>query len=226
MTEHEWLSADEPKPMLEFIHLRVSERKLRLFACACCRAMRYMSPPDLKGVEVAERFADGEATEADLEAAEKDATDFYAAHGNDESVRAVQGALAIPRHWSREPRWDVNDDPHWASYSASWAAQQSVYGAEDWDAARRAGRKVQADLLRDVIGNPFRQVAVEHAWRTAEALRLAESMYETHAFGRMHDLADRLEAAGCRDRTILGHCREPGPHARGCWVIDAILGKA
>jgi hypothetical protein len=34
-----------------------------------------------------------------------------------------------------------------------------------------------------------------------------------------------LEEAGCHDTDILAHCRGPGPHCRGCWVVDALLGK-
>ncbi len=45
------------------------------------------------------------------------------------------------------------------------------------------------------------------------------------AFDRLPILADALEEAGCRDADILGHCREPGEHVRGCWVVDLVLGK-
>ena len=38
-------------------------------------------------------------------------------------------------------------------------------------------------------------------------------------------LADALEEAGCQDAIILNHCREPGGHVRGCWVVDLLLGK-
>jgi hypothetical protein len=54
---------------------------------------------------------------------------------------------------------------------------------------------------------------------------LAEAIYEEQAFERMPILADALEEAGYRDPTILGHCRGSGPHVRGCWVVDLILGK-
>jgi len=57
-------------------------------------------------------------------------------------------------------------------------------------------------------------------------LTLAESIYVDHAFDRMPELADALEAAGCTDADVLAHCRRPGPHVRGCWVVDLILGKA
>jgi hypothetical protein len=51
-------------------------------------------------------------------------------------------------------------------------------------------------------------------------------MYEGRDFGPMPILADALQDAGCEDVSILGHCRGPGPHVRGCWVVDMVLGKA
>src|SRR5262249_35647373 len=80
-------------------------------------------------------------------------------------------------------------------------------------------------LLRDVFGNPFRPVAFAPAWRTSAAIGLAESMYEARDCAAMPILADALEEAGCEQPDILAHCRGPGPHVRGCWVVDLVLGK-
>jgi hypothetical protein len=57
-------------------------------------------------------------------------------------------------------------------------------------------------------------------------LTLARSMYDERAFDRMPALAEALEAAGCGDQAILAHCRGSIAHARGCWVIDGLLGKS
>jgi hypothetical protein len=54
---------------------------------------------------------------------------------------------------------------------------------------------------------------------------IAESIYDHRAFERMPELADALAAAGCSNPEILSHCRGPGPHVRGCWVVDLVLGK-
>ncbi len=80
-------------------------------------------------------------------------------------------------------------------------------------------------LLRDVIGNPFRPLTADPAWLTATVRALAEGIYADRAFDRMPILADALEDAGCDNADILAHCRGPGPHVRGCWVVDLILGK-
>jgi hypothetical protein len=82
-----------------------------------------------------------------------------------------------------------------------------------------------AVVLRDIFGNPFRPQVFDTAWRTPEAVAVARSMYDDHSFDDMPQLADALEEAGCTDDVILSHCRGPGPHVLGCWVVDLILGK-
>ncbi|MBN9518635.1 hypothetical protein J0H58_08975 [bacterium] len=81
-------------------------------------------------------------------------------------------------------------------------------------------------LVRDIFGNPFRLVALDPAWRTEAAVALARGMYESRDFTPMSVLADALEDAGCAGTDVLGHCRGSGPHVRGCWVVDLLLGKA
>jgi hypothetical protein len=92
-----------------------------------------------------------------------------------------------------------------------------------------AGRNGQAHLLRDLFGPlPFREVRINPlwlVWNDGTVKRLAEGMYEGRAFDRLPVLGDALEEAGCTDQTILDHLRGPGPHVRGCWVIDLLLGK-
>jgi hypothetical protein len=97
--------------------------------------------------------------------------------------------------------------------------------------SRRADRErdeesAQCRLYRDVYGYPFEVVTFERAWRTSTVLGLCRQMYDTHDFSGMPVLADALQDAGCDHDEILGHCREPGEHARGCWVVDLALGKS
>ena len=94
------------------------------------------------------------------------------------------------------------------------------------ESARKSEREAQASLLRDVIGNPFHGAAVEIRWQTANVVALARAIYAERAFQRLPILADALEDAGCTDRAILDHCRQPGEHVRGCWVVDLVLGKS
>jgi hypothetical protein len=98
-----------------------------------------------------------------------------------------------------------------------------------WQEMRASESKYQASLLRHIVGNPFRPVQVEprwFSWNGGTVLKLARAIDEQWACHRLPVLADALEDAGCTDADILGHCRGPGPHVRGCWVIDLLLGKA
>jgi hypothetical protein len=81
------------------------------------------------------------------------------------------------------------------------------------------------NLLRDIYGSPFRPTTLDTAWLTSEVVVLAQTIYDNRAFGRLPELADALEQAGCTDADVLDHCRQPGEHVRGCWVVDLVLGK-
>jgi hypothetical protein len=64
------------------------------------------------------------------------------------------------------------------------------------------------------------------AWNAGAARRLAEAIYLACRFEDLPVLADLLEEAGCCESGLLDHLRGPGPHARGCWALDAALGKS
>jgi hypothetical protein len=84
-------------------------------------------------------------------------------------------------------------------------------------------------LLRDIFGNPFRPTpGIDPGWLTRggnAVAAVARTVYEGRAFDRLPVLADALEDAGCADPDLLGHLRGPGPHVRGCWALDLVLGK-
>jgi hypothetical protein len=86
------------------------------------------------------------------------------------------------------------------------------------------GHAILCHLLRCVFGNPFRPIASDPAWTPATAGILARTMYEARDFTAMPLLADLLEEAGC-PQAVSDHCRGSGPHVRGCWVVDLLLGK-
>ncbi|MBN9117823.1 MAG: hypothetical protein J0I06_01415 [Planctomycetes bacterium] len=89
----------------------------------------------------------------------------------------------------------------------------------------REGNQRELGIFRDIFGNPFCPVAVEPSWLTSDVRALATGIYEDRAFDRMPILADALQDAGCDNDDILSHCRQPGEHVRGCWVVDLVLGK-
>ncbi|MBN9518873.1 hypothetical protein J0H58_10200 [bacterium] len=79
--------------------------------------------------------------------------------------------------------------------------------------------------MREILGNPFSLPSFLCEWRTEAVVALARGIYEGRAWGRMPVLADALEDAGCGSADVLEHCRGAGPHHRGCWVVDLVLGK-
>src|SRR5262249_23472844 len=120
-----------------------------------------------------------------------------------------------------------------ASNAASWngrtamgyAADAACAAAAEAVSTEAAAKLQQVGFLRCIFGNPFHPVTLTPAWQTSTVTALAQSIYDDRAFDRLPILADALEDAGCDNADILNHCRQPGEHVRGCWVVDLILGK-
>jgi hypothetical protein len=117
----------------------------------------------------------------------------------------------------------------WALRAAAQAA--AAAGREAWQAAWGVADDHQGghpDTLREVFGNPFRRVSLSPAWPAWEGgtvVKLAQAIYEERVFDRLPVLADALEEAGCDNAELVRHCRQPGEHVRGCWVIDLLTGR-
>ncbi len=231
MTEEEWLACEDPNKMRHYFIVE-SDRKWRLFACACMRRVWSLFPDDRsrRAVEISELFADGLATSAELSEAFNHAQDA-ALHwyGGAEEVPdscAILAACGVDVSSKFRPPNGIPE--HCAAAVAEveieYAAPHDAGEAVEW--ALASERAEQANLARDIFGNPFRPVAFDPAWRTDTAVSLARGMYDSRDFGAMPILADALQDAGCEDEQVLMHCREPGPHVRGCWVCDLVLGKA
>jgi hypothetical protein len=118
--------------------------------------------------------------------------------------------------------------PAWPERAFEWASS-FVADAIDPDVEVSAGYPPAGDLipiLHDIFGPlPFRPITLNPSWRTSNVTALAQSIYDDRAFDRLPILADALEDAGCDNADILNHCRQPGEHVRGCWVVDLVLGK-
>jgi hypothetical protein len=88
-------------------------------------------------------------------------------------------------------------------------------------------RQLQCGFARDIF-NPFRPVTIDPtwlAWNDGTVVKLAQAIYDERAFDRLPILADALEEAGCDPAELLAHLRGPGPHVRGCWAVDFLLGR-
>ena len=256
MKETEWLSCKDPQRMLVHLRRKAGGRKLRLFAVACCRRIGHLleNGSHRLTLEKAERLADGVPEAADSPSAYSgtgvlglDLADLEACAWTVRRPMTLDEKTAAIQAWHEAPsdQWyppatvsePTAEDQRLAAHVVAVEGSRSAARA----AARSAGeggnllrfgrtygteRRAQADLLRDVMGNPFRRVTVDPTWLTPGVVRLARAAYVDRAFDRMPILGDALEDAGCIDIAILAHCRDPVDHVRGCWVVDALLGKS
>ena len=227
MTEQEWLTCTEPHKMLEFLRDKVSERKLRLFAVACCRRVwRWMTDErSRQAVEISEMYADGRLGRKKLNAARREA--FAASKSpnpcpvstHDQQTAAHAAVVALDACASSK-----TEEPWMIANATAGCASSLVFHAQG-DATGWSEIAAQSHLLRHLTGDLFRSVTLDPAWRTATLTQLAEAIYQERAFDRLPVIADALEDAGCTDATILNHCRQAGEHVRGCWVVDLLLRK-
>lgn len=238
----DWMG-DDPRPMIELLRGRASERKLRLFAAACCRripASRLCWAYQDAGVgeydwdkvlTMSERFADGAGSREELQAAIElaERVDDIEAWQSDRTTAATTAiAVAVAmRPADVEPR-QTGRAGESQSVAIEAALQVSSKAASAESNAYAVAWAAQAELLREIFGNPFQHVQPAKGWSTPDSnpvVRLARAIYEDRAFDGLPALAEALERQGYRDPDVLGHCRRPGGHVRGCWVVDLILGK-
>jgi hypothetical protein len=120
----------------------------------------------------------------------------------------------------------VPDEDHWMVDRTSRSAAEALAKSVPWAVARQT----EAELLRDILGNPFRPSAplprFVVGWNDSTVRRIAAGIYEERAFDRLPILADALLDAGCDNEELIAHCRGEGPHVRGRWAVDLILGKS
>ena len=126
-------------------------------------------------------------------------------------------ATAAAQALSDEVRGILIDEVDGSATEASEEAAENTLASAE---------REQVALLRDIFGNPFRPVTLNPVYQTPTAQSLAQSIYDQRTFSQLPILADALEEAGCTDAAILNHCRQPGEHVRGCWVVDLVLGKS
>jgi hypothetical protein len=175
-----------------------------------------------RAVEVAEAFADEQCGPAELAQAKDRAWRSY--------CNLVGQHIAEGR--PRDRQWS---HVLLAAHAVGWVAHKQARGAAgegagnlQWIRTGQNQTRLMCRWLRDLFGNPFRPVSVDPRWlrgNDAAVVKVAQGIYEECAFDRLPILADALEDAGCDQADLLGHLRGPGPHVRGCWAVDLLLGK-
>jgi hypothetical protein len=247
MTEAEWVTSTDPAPMLQFLRGRASDRKLRLFAVACCRRVWHLiiDERSRRAIEAAEDGVDEDARLVRTTGAREEASmavgeiarRVAGARTPAERVRvhmqtkAAGAALAV---LNQSSVWGIATGADLAALRAARAAAVATkYAAR---VSGRAGRPTakterakQCGLLRDIFGLlPFRPVTVHPdvlACNDQLVVRLAQSIYDERRWAELGILHDALLDAGCGEQEVLDHCKGPGPHSRGCWILDVLLNK-
>ncbi len=230
--EADWAGTHDPEILLTFAVTWMSRRKQRLFAAACCRTAWELLDDrrSQEAVQAADDYADCMIRTGLLSAA------------------AIAAEAAVPP-WPQGCRTSHSEHGRW--YAATAASGVATLHIEPCMVARlirialaysrdsypedEPERAAQASLVRELVGNPFRRVVVNWAalnWRDRTIPDLAQVIYDRRALpngildeGGLAMLADNLEESGCTDADVMTHLREPGRHVRGCWVLDAILGR-
>jgi hypothetical protein len=222
MTEKQWFRMKQPESLAGFVLGRCSARKFRLFGCACCWRLGELLTDERSraAIEVSERFADELATKKELVNAKSRAARVANTLPIEETYRGTPSTIylaCLAAEFVTSP-----------ALTTVLAAADKVVRAFTTIRRRlwKVERAIQADIFRDIFGNPFRPAVLDAAWRTDTAVSLARTMYDSRDFGAMPILADALQDAGCDNEHILNHCRHTSlAHVRGCWVVDLVLGK-
>ena len=192
----------------------ISPRKLRLWLVTCCRTViadagRLTTLIDMpawfhasnlaaweRSIACAERYADGNAERSELSA-----------------TKATSGGP-----------WNLFHLVSGRSSLTTDRAEMTLrYFSQEFGTP---SQRFLVQTLIDILDDPQHPLILDLAWRTSTVIALAEAIYADRAWDRMPILADALEEAGCEDARVLDHCRTYPIHARGCWVVDLVLGKA
>jgi hypothetical protein len=243
MDESEWLACVEPSRMMR--HLRPKTRapyydhrswfsggrrgaqlprRWRLVLAAYCRRIypRLTSATARRLVEFAEPFAEASPGDRRPYAV---LDEFPNAPSCAETSGVMRGLCDPLASAAGELRRVAGEAVRKAT--AERAARPAALSAAMNEEARS-----QCEMIRDVFGDPFRPVTLDRAWLTPTVASLAQAAYDERSLpsgelepDRLTVLADALEEAGCTDDALLSHLRGPGPHVRGCWAVDLILGK-
>jgi len=225
MTEPEWNACTDPQPMLAFLRGKVSDRKLRLFAVACCRRIWNLIEEELSrdAVEAAERYAEGLLAEDDLVAActaaseaacwQADDAAYSAAHpcAFDAALNTLQEACQA----ALQGAWQPED----FLASMDRVAREKYLEAEN-SARKEAFRAVWIPLFQHTFGNPFRPYPTLDTWPTT-VIQLAEALYNGQDCS--FALHDALLEAGHPE--LAKHFKDEQLHPKGCWALDLLLGK-
>ena len=230
MTEEKWLTSVDPDPLLNYIRGRASNRQLRHMMVEFVREItlelvhRKHPNPILAILDL---FATGSLhrREIDIEHLPFDkASQIFIMCGW--PWRNFDGESVLYNDLVSAVLWEFDFWLKYARVESSRRAISAILAATDENSHVRRRARAMCRAIRDIFGNPFRPVVADPTWLTPTAQSIAAAIYQDRTFDRLPILADALEEAGCTHAVVLLHCRTPGEHVRGCWVVDLVLGKS
>jgi len=214
MTESEWMSSEEPTEMLKWIKGKAKDRRLRLFAVACCRwAWEWIQPQTNRQiVEEVEESIDRLFGDAEMSLA---------------AMRSFEGSIHVEDLLVRDlaacDSWEAANSVAFRVSRVCWNEDE-----ESWT----KGYKAVSTIAREVFGNPFIRIPFDASWRSPAVVSAATAAFESRLLpsgilvrDRVLELAEALVLEGCKDREILDHLRESDGHVRGCWAVELALGN-
>jgi hypothetical protein len=229
----EWMTTEAIWPMFQWLaqlERKVSPRKLRFYGLALCRLIPGLENDDdcAAGLALAKAMTLGTATEpnisemrSQLRSKIENLMKNYRSFDTEVYGKCLWSTKSVyflyqddDAYLSNAPIYPNDPDLTMVCDAASYAITGSPYEVE-----------LAPDLLREVLGNPFRPVPILPQCRTPEVVNLAQTIFQEERFDCLPELAMVLAKAGCVDERILAHCQRPNDHVRGCWVVDAILEK-
>lgn len=221
MNQSKWLSSARLGELLSGLPNDLRPRKYRLFACACLRSLRDHTADYhfRRTVDLAERFVEGDCDRDAFRAVFRRAWPFGWERARLAALVAIDPMQRDNYSWRC---LELADEAIDASTSRH-AARADWQGTPDREAVPL--RREQVRLLREVFGDPFSPVAFSPEWRSPDVVCMAEAVAAEGTFDELPVLADALEDAGCCERRVLDHFRQPGRHALGCWALDLVRGR-
>ncbi len=233
MTSAEWQTTADPWQMLKFLRGRPSPRKLRLLLCAFCRQSwsLFESERGTLAIELGEQLADGSVSRKHLRTTRRD---VLLRLGDEMGWREEDAEFMLDRFDGFHFEDRLPEVRRAAVLLIAMRALAEAVSAQHLaqvlrsiaDAHAGASDVEDCHMIREVLGNSLQAVHFIAEWRTSTVTAIAQQMYDSRDFSPMPILADALQDAGCDNADLLDHCRDAEQvHVRGCWVVDAVLGK-
>jgi|SRR5581483_2520456 len=220
MTESEWRTTADIVVLASHLRTRLGEEQARRLVVRLARR-RLVKLGASRLIDMLDAFAAGKATRHEVyEMGHENLCVYYIYELQREG--ALEGVLRafLTTAAAGDPLLAFTDavEGQRRGVAAYWPHLPEFVETE-------ADQEEESNLIRELVGNPFRAVMIRPDWLTSDVLALARGIRDEKAFDRMPILADALIDADCTDEEVLSHCRRD-EHDPDCWLLTLLLGRA